>query len=193
MLAFRRPCKACMHLSGFDTAGFNVPRFFARIQCSLTDTSWVLFSMLFTSIYMSFTWLKSRHCVFTQSITCSLLTFDTNLTFLSIWNVTAKRAEFERRGCVISGLMTRLAGYYAQLSLMMIGIDAISHGFLRTPFRNGWPAGCHTVSRKICENNNFQPWYINELVNAKRGVYSNLFVNIVPIMVGTAVYSLIFK
>ena len=38
-----------------------------------------------------------------------------------------------------SRLMTRLAGYYAQLSLMMIGIDAISHGFLRTSFRNGGP------------------------------------------------------
>ena len=97
MLAFRRPCKACMHLSDFDTAGFNVPRFFARIQCSLTDTSWVPFSMLFTSIYMSFTWLKSRHCVFTQSITCSLLTFDTNLTFCQKSAATGRDRLSEER------------------------------------------------------------------------------------------------
>ena len=103
--------------------------------------------------------LKSRHCVFTQSITCSLLTFDTNLTFLSISSVTSRR---DRRGCVNSRLMTRLAGYYAQLSLMMIGIDAISHGFLRTSFRNGRgppaPAasqGKNVRSRSV--NNNFQP------------------------------------
>ena len=49
------------------------------------------------------------------------------------WTVSGER------GCVNSRLMTRLAGYYAQLSLMMIGIDAISHGFLRTSFRNRGP------------------------------------------------------
>ena len=57
-------------------------------------------------------------------------------------------AGFEWRGCVNSRLMTRLAGYYAQLSLMMIGIDAISHGFLRTSFRN---RGRLQRLWKICE------------------------------------------
>ena len=63
-------------------------------------------------------------------------------TQISLFVNKARRrggTEFRRRGCVNSRLMTRLAGYYAQLSLMMIGIDAISHGFLRTSFRNGGP------------------------------------------------------
>ena len=52
--------------------------------------------------------------------------------FLSIKSRTEAGGEgagLWTRGCVNPGLMTRLAGYYAQLSLMMIGIDAISHGF----------------------------------------------------------------
>ena len=127
-----------MHLSDISMDRIQCSEVFASYSvCPLTaDTSWVPFSTLFTSIYIPFTWIKSHHCVFTQSITCSLLTFDTNLTFLSISSVTPRR---DRRGCVISRLMTRLAGYYAQLSLMMIGIDAISHGFLRTSFRNRGP------------------------------------------------------
>ena len=63
-------------------------------------------------------------------------------TQISLFVNKARRrggTEFRGRGCVNSRLMTRLAGYYAQLSLMMIGIDAISHGFLRTSFRNGGP------------------------------------------------------
>ena len=161
LFAFETCVGPCMHLSGI---GSNVQRFLLRSHCPLTAAAPAesLFQALFTSIYiyMPFTWdLKSRHCVFTQSITCSLLTFDTNLTFLSISSVTPRR---DRRGCVISRLMTRLAGYYAQLSLMMIGIDAISHGFLRTSFRNGRgppaPAasqGKNVRSRSV--NNNFQP------------------------------------
>ena len=130
-----------MHLSDISMDRIQCSEVFASYSvCPLTaDTSWVPFSTLFTSIYIPFTWIKSRHCVFTQSITCSLLTFDTNLTFLSIKCRAAGGTESGWRGCVNSRLMTRLAGYYAQLSLMMIGIDAISHGFLRTSFRNRGP------------------------------------------------------
>ena len=75
-----------MHLSDISMDKIQCSEVFASYSvCPLTaDTSWVPFSTLFTSIYIPFTWIKSRHCVFTQSITCSLLTFDTNLTFLSI-------------------------------------------------------------------------------------------------------------
>ena len=83
---------ACTCLT-FTLTGFNVQRFLLHIQCCplTADTSWVPFSTLFTSIYMPFTWIKSRHCVFTQSITCSLLTFRHKSHFLSIKSRAAGR------------------------------------------------------------------------------------------------------
>ena len=80
-------------------------------------------------------------------------------------------AGFEWRGCVNSRLMTRLAGYYAQLSLMMIGIDAISHGFLRTSFRNRGRA-CSVFGKYVSSvnnNSNFQPLHSSVLTPFQSG------------------------